>query len=79
MKITCKSDKLSELLMRNGDNLRSFSRDAGISSPYMSQLIKGSRNPSPKMAKRICECLKVKFDDIFFIDNGYKSNQNKSA
>lgn len=79
MRISFKDEKFSELLMRNGDSLRSFARQAGISSPYMSQLIKGNRNPSPKMAKKICESLEVKFDDIFFIDSGYKSNQTKSA
>ncbi|OKP81595.1 hypothetical protein A3842_10970 [Paenibacillus sp. P3E] len=71
--------KFSKILMINGYNQRKFASAADISGPYMSQIIKGKRNPSPNMAKKICDTLDLKFDDIFFIDSGYKSDRNKTA
>lgn len=79
MKVHIKDLDFKELLIRKGLSQRGFSKKTGISSPYMSQIINGNRNPGPEMAKKICEGLDVEFDQIFFIDNGYKSKQNKSA
>ncbi|MNT63065.1 Helix-turn-helix domain protein [compost metagenome] len=80
MKIEFKDPKaFQRVLMSKGYSQRGFASYADISGPYMSQIIKGKRNPSPNMAKKICDTLDLKFDDIFFIDNGYKSKQNKTA
>lgn len=52
-------------LIKKGYTQRSFARKIGISSPYMSQIINGSRNPGPKVAKKVCDGLSVCFDEIF--------------
>jgi DNA-binding XRE family transcriptional regulator len=82
MKIYFKEDKLPEItetLMKSGLTQRGFAKTIGVSGPYISQIFTGNRNPGPAIAKKICDSLKYKFDDIFFIQNGYKSEQNKSA
>lgn len=58
-----------------GLSVRGFAISSGISTPYMSQIVNGKRNPSPQMAKKVCEGLNAEFDDIFFIENDNKSYQ----
>lgn len=79
MKICIKDNKFKELLIRKGMSQRGFAKEIGISGPYMSQIVKGNRHPGPQISKKICDGLEVGFDDIFFIQNGYKSKQTKTA
>ena len=45
-----------------------FARKLGISSAYISQLMNGSRNPSPKLRERIMKILPgYKWDELFKI------------
>jgi len=45
-----------------------FARKLGISSAYISQLINGSRNPSPKLRERIMKIMPgYKWDELFKI------------
>lgn len=68
MKIILKDiGKFHELLLRKGFTKRALGRRAGISEVYAQQIANGDRNPSAKVAKKICESLEVEFDDIFFI------------
>lgn len=77
MKIVLKDQKLlKELLVRNGYTQRSFAREIEISEPYGNQICNGTRNPGPIIAKRIIEKLDVSFDEIFFVDSAYKSDQS---
>jgi transcriptional regulator with XRE-family HTH domain len=71
--------EFQRLLIVGGFTHRGFAREILISSPYMTQLATGKRNPSPKVAKKICGGLGVDFDDIFCIEEDNKSYQNKSA
>lgn len=41
---------------------------AGVSSGYMSQVMNGSRNPSPKFRQRLLDVFpECQFDDLFII------------
>lgn len=76
MKIVLKDKKyLKELLVRNGYSQRSFARAIDISEPYGNQICNGTRNPGPNIAKKIVDKLSVNFDEIFFVDDDYKSGQ----
>lgn len=76
MKIKLKDvDKFKTLLMTNGFTQRSYGRAIGISEPYAHQIANGTRNPGPKIAKDTADLLDVDFEDIFFIDNACKSDQ----
>jgi len=69
MKIKLKNPvAFKELLIRKGFTQRGLGRSAGIAESYATQIVNGKRNPGPQVVGRICNALKVSFDDIFFID-----------
>ena len=69
-------DLLIEKIVENGFSYRQLGKETGISQTAISLIIKGERNPSPENAVNICKALNCQFNDIFFINNDYKSNQN---
>jgi DNA-binding XRE family transcriptional regulator len=60
--------EFNELVIRKGLTKNGLGKKAGISSPMIVQISNGVRNPSPPIAKKICNVLEVKFDDIFVIE-----------
>lgn len=74
MKIVVKDIKgLKKLLIHKGLSQASMGKEVGIAKSYACQIVNGTRNPSPALAKKISETLEVEFDEIFFIKNGSKS------
>ncbi|MBT2735181.1 helix-turn-helix domain-containing protein [Bacillus sp. ISL-7] len=53
----------------NGFSQRELAKRAELSSALISQIENNERNPSPSSAKKICEVLNVKFDEIFFTES----------
>ena len=69
MKIRLKdSDSLRLLILQKGYSQRSFSLAVGVTSAYMSTVLRGERNVSPSLAKRVSDFLGVPFDSIFFVE-----------
>lgn len=66
-------------LILAGFSQRSFAKHIGISVPYMNQIVNDNRNPSAKIAKKVCDGLDAAFDDIFFIHKDNKSYQTKTT
>ncbi len=60
--------EFNELIIRRGLTKNALGKKAGISSPMIVQISNGIRNPSPPIAKKICNVLEIKFDDIFTIE-----------
>ncbi|WP_238652338.1 helix-turn-helix transcriptional regulator [Paenibacillus piscarius] len=56
-----------EMLIRKGLSKKAFAEAAEIGQVTALQICNGDRKPSPRIAKRICDTLEVKFDDIFEI------------
>ena len=53
---------------------------AGSTSGYISQLMRGVRNPSPKMREKIQSILApLTFDDIFIIEENNNGHQEREA
>jgi len=51
---------------------------AGSSSGYISQIICGTRNPSPRMREKLLGVLApLTFDDIFIIEESENGTQNR--
>lgn len=71
--------KLKHLLIINGFSQRGFASEIKISGPYLNQIANGTRDPSPKVAKKICDGLAVKFEDIFFVNHDNKSYQKTNT
>lgn len=68
-------DMLLERIIENGFSYRQLAKEAGTSQTSISLILKGERNPSPETAVNICKALRCQFNDIFFINNDYNSNQ----
>lgn len=59
-----------------GHTQNTFAELSKISQPYLNQIINKERNPSPVIAKRICDCLKVNIEHFFYIKSECYSTQN---
>ena len=68
MKVALKSKEIKKILIRKNKSQNWLAHRLEVSTGYMSQLIDGSRNPSPKLRERIMNHLpEHKFDDLFAI------------
>lgn len=62
------ASKLYSKMALKGLTLKSLSSKVGVTSPYLSTVLRGKRSPSPILAKKISKCLDVEISDIFFTD-----------
>lgn len=62
------AQRLKKDLAVAGYNQVSFSKDIGMSSSTISEIIRQNKNASPKTAKKICDQLNATFDDYFFYE-----------
>lgn len=61
--------KVWELLNRRNMSQNDLAARSGTSSGYLSQLISGTRRPSPSLRRRLMEALDVnRFDDLFILE-----------
>jgi hypothetical protein len=68
MKVKLKAKSVQLLLARKNRSQNWLANNIGTTSGYMSQLMTGSRYPSPDMRKKIMVCLdEYGFDDLFTI------------
>lgn len=68
MKVYMRRKEVKKILIRKNKSQNWLARRLEISSGYISQLMNGSRNPSPKLRERIMKKLpEHKFDDLFEI------------
>ncbi|WP_034763678.1 helix-turn-helix transcriptional regulator [Rossellomorea vietnamensis] len=69
MKIVIKDqEEFNELLIRQGFSKRLFAKETKLSEATIALISNGNRNPSPRVAKKICLKLEVEFDEIFKIE-----------
>lgn len=69
---------LWEAMARRNLSQNELARELGISSGYMSQLLCGTRYPSPRLRRRMLERLTpAGFNDLFYIEN--YGNDNHTA
>lgn len=61
-------EEFQKLLIKNGYSNRDFSTLAGISDTHLSFILNGKRGITPATAKKIADALKLKFDDLFYIE-----------
>ena len=68
MKVYLKTKFIKKKLIRKNISQNVFAKRAGVSSGYMSQLMDGSRHPSPELRKKLLEVFpEHEFDDLFAI------------
>jgi len=68
-KVFLNTEKFNEIFIRSNKSQNSFAHKLEISSGYMSQLMEGTKHPSPKLREKIINALPgCNFDDLFFIE-----------
>lgn len=68
MKIRVKNAVLlNELIIMKGYSKTDFGKEIGMSQPMTVQITNGTRHPSPRTAKRICEVLECEWSELFEI------------
>ena len=70
-------EKFVETIVKAGFSYRQLANKTKSNPTTITLIAKGERNPSPELAVNICCALDCQFDDIFFIQNDYKSKQIK--
>ena len=73
MKLGVRTDKLTELRIKQGLSQTDLARGAGITNGYVSQIESGLSTPSPKVAKLIAEVLRTDFDTVFLLKSPQKT------
>lgn len=68
MKVYLRNKEIKKHLIRKNKSQNWLAYKLEVSTGYMSQLMDGSRNPSPKLRERLMNILTdKKFDDLFEI------------
>lgn len=61
-------DEFNRMITKSGFSKRAFARKCGLSESTFIQISNGKQSPRPNTAKKICDGLQLKFDDIFSIE-----------
>ena len=75
MVIVKNKEKLKEDIIRAGFSITNLANNIGCSKAHISSIINHERNPSGTIAVKICEQIRGKFDDYFFIESVHKNKQ----
>lgn len=68
IKVYLRNKEIKKILIRKNKSQNWLAHRLEVSTGYMSQLMDGSRNPSPKLRERIMNHLpEHSFDDLFEI------------
>jgi len=69
MKVYLRKDQIQEILIRKNKSQNWLAHKLEISSGYISQLLDGSRSPSPGLREKLMNLLpEHDFDDLFRIE-----------
>jgi len=78
LKVAIRQNEVEQLLTRRNLSRNAFASRLGISSGYMSQLMRGSRYPSAKLRAKFLRSLRnANFDDIFEIVDAAESQEKE--
>ena len=77
MILVTNKEKLREDIQRAGYSITGLAKNVGCSKAHISSILNHERNPSAVIAVKICEQIKGKFDDYFFIESVHKEKQVK--
>ena len=77
LKVRINSKALWNVIARQNISQNELASRLGISSGYMSQLICGTRCPSPKLRRKMLELLSpLTFDDLFIVKDRTGDHQS---
>lgn len=70
-------EKLKVDMIQKGLTISALARKIGCSKATISGILHLVRNPSPKIAVKICEQLQKQFDEYFFVEGVHKKEQKQ--
>lgn len=70
-------EKLRNDTAKAGLTYSNLAKSIGVSKTTIGSIYTGKRNPSPKVAVKICEILGVQFENIFFVSSVHKKEQRE--
>ena len=79
MIVVIDKEALKEDIARAGFSLTGLAKEVGCSKAHMSSIINHERNPSARIAVKICEQLNSQLDKYFFIESVHNKKQNMKA
>lgn len=56
--------KIEEFMQERGMKRTELAKEVGVSEAFITNMLKGFKNPSLEVAKRIANCFNVKIDDL---------------
>ena len=70
VKVCVKDMALYDYMTKNNLSQKELAQRLGITQGYTSQLLCGTRHPSPKLRRRMLQVLTpLSFDDLFSVEN----------
>ena len=80
MKVKLNRSAIETVLLKKNMSQNMLATTMGISTCYFSQIMCGTRYPSPRLRQRILDALDpLTFDDIFIIEDGQDGDKAKKA
>jgi transcriptional regulator with XRE-family HTH domain len=79
MRTKLKTEVLAEHIERRNLSQNGFAMKAGVSGPYMAQLLSGKRRPSGRVREKLLKATKMKFDELFVIESHSAQSPEQEA
>lgn len=77
--IQVKTHSFTRARVLRGLSQRELAQVVDYSVGYVSQVERGISHPSPQAAQQFCRALDKPFDELFYLNNVYKSKQKKKG
>ena len=77
VKVRVNQDAVQVAMAKRNMSQNMLAIRAGISSGYISQIICGTRYPSPRVRQKILDILGMDFDDVFIIERDERELSSK--
>lgn len=77
--IRVKTHSFTRARVLKGLSQRELAQVVDYSIGYVSQVERGVSHPSPQAAQQFCRALDKPFDDLFYLDNVYKSEHKRAG
>ncbi len=80
VKVKLNGSAVKLVLAQRNISQNALAKGMGVSDSYFSQMVRGVRNPSPKMRQMILDGLApMEFDDLFIVQDGQNGDKAKTA
>lgn len=68
-------DEFNQTITKVGFSKRAFARECGLTESTLIQISNEKQSPRPDTAKKICDALRLNFDDVFTIEENKRQKE----